>query len=320
MKKASSLRLQANRIIGKTPFVSVIIPVFNGGQFLAEAVESVQKSTYKHFEVLLVDDGSTDASKSICKKLTQKYTNVRFFSFPKNRGMDHALNLALHKARGTYIARINQDDVMLPHRLTTQVKYLGNHAEIVAVGSSIVLFDNQGYEEHVPFLTTDAEIKDVWFILSPFSDPTVMYRRAAAIAVGGYDQSFWPADDVHMWYRLGLAGKLANLARPVTRVRWHVDAGSVKHYHRLIRKTYKLHMWTNKHIKSAPWYIQLFWLCQLAAGLTLSPHTNWAVYRVIKRIIGSYEARKEALWEIRTHRKSATSVATAPKKLSLSGV
>ena len=249
------------------PVVSVVIPVFNGASHLVEAVRSVQKSTYKQFEILLVDDGSTDKSKALCRILAQTYRNVRFYDFRRNRGLGRVLNFALQKAKGTYICRLNQDDRMLPHRLGTQVQYLDNHTDVVALGSSIRLFDEKNGRQIVEFLPTDAEIKNVWYIVSPFADPSVMYRKESALRAGGYDQSFWPADDASL-VSDGAKGKLANLKRPVVEVRFH-DKASLDSSGNAI-KTYQMHLWTNEWIKSA-FLVHIYWLIQLGAGLSLTP-------------------------------------------------
>lgn len=276
------------QIIYQVPFVSVIIPVFNGAHFLEEAVASIYRSTYKRFEILLVDDGSNDQSKAICKKLFRKYSKVRFYDFPRNKGLGRVLNFALKKAKGNYICRINQDDRMLPHRLATQVKFLQSHSEVVAVGSSIRLFDEKGNTSNVRFLQKDNEIKRIWQIVSPFSDPSVMYRKEVAIAVGGYKQEYWPADDTHLWIRMGMVGKLANIAKPVVEVRYHKNAASIKHFRKLAIVTYKMHRWMHEFVEQASMAIQLFWLAELAAGVLLTPNINWSVYRFIKKLL--YEA------------------------------
>lgn len=274
------------------PFVSVIIPVFNGAFYLEETISSIQKSTYKHYEIILVDDGSTDHSREVCRKLQKQYPNVHFYRFSKNKGLGRVLNFALKKAKGEYICRINQDDRMLPHRMETQVAFLAQNSDVVAVGSHIKLFDKNSNSTIVEFLERDEDIKKVWLMLSPFSDPSVMYRKTAAIKAGGYDQSYWPADDVHLWYRMGNLGKLANIQKPLVEVRWHKEAGSIKFFRRNTLVTYKLHRWANRNIAKAPFLIQAFWLGQLICGLTLPPSFNWAVYRILKKVVNTISTTK----------------------------
>jgi glycosyltransferase involved in cell wall biosynthesis len=275
----------------QNPMVSIVIPVFNGARYLEEAVRSIQKSTYKNFEVILVDDGSTkDNSKALIKRLSKEFDNVRGFSFGKNKGMDYALNHGIKKANGHYIARINQDDLMRPNRLATQVKFLQNHPEVVAVGSFIQLFTKDGNFRVLKFLKTDREIKSIWMMLSPFSDPTVMYRKEDLFKVGGYEQRFWPADDVHMWYKLGQIGELANIQQILMDIRWHEGAGSLRFFRLDTKRTYNLHRWAHANVEKATVAAQLFWIGQLLCGLILPPSFNWKVYRGIKSIVDVFVA------------------------------
>ncbi len=273
----------------KSPLVSVIIPVFNGASFLVEAVDSVQKSKYRNFEIILVDDGSTDNSHMVCRMLAEKYKNLHFYEFTQNKGLGTVLNFALKKARGTYICRLNQDDRMLPHRMGTQVAFLKKNTDVVAVGSHIRYFFDNRKEEILKFITDDAEIKKIWHIVSPFSDPSVMYRKDTALKAKGYDQSFWPADDTHLWYRMGSLGKLANIPEPLVEVRWHDKAASVFFFRNLAWSTYRMHIWAQKHIAPAPFIIRVYWIVQLISGLILPPQMNWNIYRVLKKVISAYE-------------------------------
>src|SRR3989338_6817820 len=270
------------------PIVSVIIPVFNGASYLEQAVYSVLNSSYKNIEVLLIDDGSKDHSKHLCRKLARKYKNVRFYSFAKNQGLGRVLNFAIKKAQGKFICRINQDDLMLRHRIGIQLKFLKENPEVVAVGSYIRLFDNKGNEQIVKFLQLDETIKKVWHVVSPFADPSVMYRKAVALKVGGYKQEFWPADDTHLWIRMGMVGKLANIDKALVEVRYHRNAASVRYFKKLTLVTYKMHQWMNVYVKRATLPVQIFWVFQLIAGLALSPDLNWKIYRILKRMIYSF--------------------------------
>lgn len=290
------------------PLVSVIIPVFNGASYLKEAVESVQKSTFKNFEILLVDDHSTDHSRKICKMLESKYSNVKFYAFRKNKGLGRVLNFAIKKAKGIYICRLNQDDRMLPFRIHTQVFYLEQNKEVVAVGSCIKLFDSEGRYETLKFLEHDEDIKKVWHIVSPFSDPSVMYRKGVAQKAGGYYQEFWPADDTHLWYRMGQIGKLYNIQEPLVEVRWHEKAASFFYFRKLTKSTYKMHRWANSHIGRAPMIIQIYWVIQLLCGLILPSSFNWKVYRGLKRIIAFLNTKMPPIVNIQ------------PKPFKISGV
>lgn len=267
------------------PLVSVLIPLYNGSEFLDEAITSVLKSTYKNFEIILVDDGSTDTSKLKCHRYARRFKNIHFFSFKKNKGMTRCLNFGVKKAKGKYIARINQDDILLPHRLEKQVEFLEKNPEYVIVGSTIQLFtaENPKYDQLI-FPKTDEQIRSQWMIFSPYSDPSVMYRKDAWMQTEGYSQYYWPADDVHMWYQLGLVGKMANLHSVLTLVRWHEACGSIKSHRLQIKKTWQVHIWAAEMVQSPTLPERLFWYAQLAAGLFLPPNFNWYVYRIMRKV------------------------------------
>ncbi len=295
----------------KKPLVSIVIPVFNGSPYLKETVSSVLNSDYKPLEIILVDDGSTDKSQVICQELTKKFKNVHYFHFKKNRGMAYALNLGVKKAKGKYIARLNQDDLMVKNRLLKQVEFLEKNSDYVAVGGAIKLFTNKKKEiGTVNFPQSDEKIRKQWLFLSPFSDPTVMYRKSSWLKTSGYNQRFWPADDVHMWYQLGKIGKLINLKDILTKVRWHDGAGSIK-FHRLqMKKTWKVHVWASKNVEPATLSHWLFWISQYIAGVILPAQFNWLTYRLLRKFQNLKTKKPQTI---------VAKVKLQPSQLSISG-
>lgn len=271
--------------LNKNTLVTVVIPVFNGAQFIEDTIKSIFKSTYKNFEIIMVDDGSSDHSKVVCTKIAKRSKRIRFYSFEHNKGMDRALNLAISKAKGKYIARINQDDLMRSTRLQRQVDFLENNEDHVAVGGYTRLFTktNKSFDT-IKFPLKDQDLKAIWMKLSPFADPAVMYRKSAYLKTKGYSQKMWPVDDVHMWYMLGKIGKLANLPVIVTEVRWHENAGSVKYHKIQMQKLWEVHVWANKNVEKAKLTDWGFWIAQRIAGTLFGPQFNWAVYRIIKKL------------------------------------
>lgn len=269
----------------KQPLVTVLIPVYNGTEFLDQALQSVLKSTYKNIEVILVDDGSTDASVKKCQTYATKYKNVHLYGFSKNKGMTRCLNFGVRQAKGKYIARFNQDDIMMPKRLEQQVAFLESHPDHVIVGGAIRLFtDTNPHFDVIKFPKTDKQIRAQWMVLSPYSDPTVMYRKSAWLKTEGYTQYFWPADDVHMWYQLGSLGKMANLSQIMTLVRWHNHCGSIKSHRRQMIKTWAVHQWAAELIQKPTVSERLFWVSQLLAGFLFSAQFNWWVYRLLRKV------------------------------------
>jgi glycosyltransferase involved in cell wall biosynthesis len=307
LKKISNMKKTMKH---NKPLVSVIIPVFNGATYLIEAVNSVVKSTYKNIEVLLVDDGSKDTSTQLCHMLEKKYKNVHFYSFKKNKGLGRTLNFAIKKAKGTYICRLNQDDVMKSERIATQVAYFESHPEVVACGSWINMFEDKK-NQTIKFLETDEQIKKIWLIISPFADPSVMYRKTAVIRAGLYKQEFWPGDDTHLWYRLGMIGKLANIQKVLVNVRYHEGAASVKYFRNLNDATFRMHRWAHKNVQKASLGIQLFWIIQYVLGALFSANFNWKAYRIMKGCLNFFTKKKA--------KKTIKKVAIQPRMFSFSG-
>ncbi|MEZ6256038.1 MAG: glycosyltransferase [Patescibacteria group bacterium] len=270
----------------KTPLVTVVVPVYNGAKYVIEAVESIQNNTFKDFEVMLVNDGSpADNSAQICGDLAKKYSNIRFTNFEKNRGLAEVINYCIKNANGKYIARLNQDDIMLPNRLQEQVNFLNNNPSVVVVGSWITLFKHNGEEQILEYMPNDTSIKKTWYFVGPFSDPTTMYRRDTALKIGLYEQKYWPADDSHFWFKMGHAGKLANIQHPLVRVRWHDDAGSLVYARKMAVSLYNARMDAHKHHIPASFHIRMYWVVQMLAGLILPPKFVWVVFRLIKRTL-----------------------------------
>src|SRR3989441_12309052 len=111
------------------PYVSVVIPVYNGERYLADAIQSVRDQTYQNFEVIVVDDGSTDGSAEVAQSFGEAIRYVH----QANGGVCKARNTGMAVARGGYLAFLDQDDLWLPDKLATQVAYLDSHPEVGAV-------------------------------------------------------------------------------------------------------------------------------------------------------------------------------------------
>jgi len=125
----------------KQPLVSVIMPAFNAELFIADAIESIISQTYRNWELIAVDDGSTDATKQIIRNLANKNNKIKPIYLRKNHGESAAANIGFSKTKDQYIARIDADDIAHPERLTKQVKFLQNHPDYVLVGSQADIID-----------------------------------------------------------------------------------------------------------------------------------------------------------------------------------
>lgn len=208
------------------PRVTVLMSNHNGGAFLAPTVRSILGQTYRDFEFLILDDGSTDDSRDQLRKFAAEDARIRLIE-QENIGLTPTLNRGLKLAAGDLIARMDSDDLATPDRLAKQVAFMDAHPDVVLLGGAYALIDEAGRRLHVMRPPTDdaALQEDCLSGRTPICHPLAMFRREAALRVGGYDESFKVAQDLDLWLRLGEVGKLACLPDVILSYRMH--AGSV---------------------------------------------------------------------------------------------
>lgn len=212
------------------PRVSVLLPVFNAAAYAGDAVRSILVQTFTDFELLIVDDGSSDSSPRILQELARGDARVRLTS-RANRGLVATLNEMIVSARGEYFARMDGDDIAFPQRFARQVEFLDSHPEVVAVGSRALFIDAEGLPlmEGMPHFSHE-EIERA--LMTPelgIIHPSVMMRGAACCAIGGYHADYPHAEDLDFFLRLGELGRLENMPEPLLRYRTHASSVSAVH-------------------------------------------------------------------------------------------
>lgn len=194
----------------QTPLVSVLIPCYNCEKYVEEAVMSIIKQTYSNLEILVIDDGSTDNTKSILQKLTQKDSRIRYIKNEENLKLIKTLNKGLDLCNGKYIARMDADDISLPTRIEKQVDFFETHPEIGVVGTYIQIF---GVRKSVWKMDTkDKYIRAHLFCNSSFAHPSVMMRTSILRDNHLYYNTDYPhAEDYKLWCDIAQYTKLANI-------------------------------------------------------------------------------------------------------------
>ena len=194
------------------PRLSVLMSVYNGRPHLAAAVDSILAQTFAGFEFLIVDDGSTDGSGEMLESYARRDPRIRLFR-RENRGLARSLNELIAESRGVYLARMDADDVSRPERFARQVARLDAEPGIDVLGGFARFID----EGTRPIIDTQAptghdEIDACNLVgRTALVHPTVVMRRAAVEAVGGYDPAYDGAEDLDLWLRMAERGRLANL-------------------------------------------------------------------------------------------------------------
>jgi glycosyltransferase involved in cell wall biosynthesis len=203
------------------PLVSVVLPCYNAvlAGYFREAVESVLAQSLNNFELIIIDDGSTDETWEAIKKLTD--SRVRAYR-QENAGLASTLNRAISYAKSTYIARQDQDDVMLPGRLEKQFAFMAQHPEVAGVGTWAEIMVGGDPSELLLAFPTSHEALSLWLLFdNPFVHSSMLLRKDALLSVGGYceDRSRQPPEDYELWSRLARNYRLANLGDVLTAYR-----------------------------------------------------------------------------------------------------
>lgn len=212
-----------------SPAVSVLMPCYNAAETLDAALDSLAGQTLVDFEVIAVDDGSTDATLEILTGRAEADQRIRVQSQPHG-GIIAALNAGIKSCRSPFIARMDADDHSHPERLARQVTYLDTHPEVAVVGCLVAGFPTgqvrQGFRIYINWLNslvTDDDIRREMFVESPLAHPSVTFRRRWVEKVGGYQERGWP-EDYDLWLRLYLAGaRFAKLPEVLLDWREHED-------------------------------------------------------------------------------------------------
>tara|TARA_B100000809_G_scaffold211332_1_gene214946 strand:+ start:5120 stop:6136 length:1017 start_codon:yes stop_codon:yes gene_type:complete len=207
------------------PLVSILLPVFNGAATLGEALDSVEAQTMGDFEIVVVDDGSTDDTPVVLAR--HNPARLRVISSP-HVGLLQALNRGLSACRAPFIARLDADDICQPERLERQLAVMEQEPDVGVCGTQVEAFPvadvAEGFRIYVQWqnaLLTDEDICREIFIESPIAHPSAMLRRHELIQLGAYQERGW-AEDYDLWLRYHAAGRrFAKVAAPLVRWREH---------------------------------------------------------------------------------------------------
>lgn len=198
----------------KSPLISVILTVYNGGIYLTKAIESILQQGYSNFELIIINDGSTDNSKEVINSFSDK--RIKFID-QKNKGVAPSLNIAASHCSGEYIARMDQDDISVPDRFLIQSAFLQAHPEISVLSSAVAYIDQSGNYLGRSFPVTHPAIikKSLLSKGCVVCHPGVMMRKKDFDNVGGYSEVVGGVlTDYHLWIKFVRRGyKIQNLSK-----------------------------------------------------------------------------------------------------------
>ena len=226
MKNLSTKNRLIRRKQKRFPLVSVVMPVYNAEKYVGEAIESILRQTYKRFELIIVDDESTDGSSEIIKSYKRKHrTKIQIIKTQRNLngGGDMCANLGIERARGKYIARMDADDIAVPQRLEKQVEFLERNRRVFLVGSNAYAINKRGNtigEKLEPTKLTD--IYSSYATFHPIIHPTAMLRRVFRGVYFSYQIRYSANNDYYTFFKLLCKGYIfVNLPEKLIYYRIH---------------------------------------------------------------------------------------------------
>lgn len=200
------------------PEITVLMPVYNGGKYLKNAIESILTQSFENFEFLIINDGSTDNSKEVINSYNDP--RIVLINNKKNIGLVASLNIGIKFSKGEFIARMDADDISISNRLSVQLNFLKGNKDIGACGTWVKIINSINNVNKLPL--DDDEIKYYMLFSSPFAHSSVMMRKDVIIENNiQYNNCFTEAEDYELWFNLSKHTKFANIPRVLLHYRVH---------------------------------------------------------------------------------------------------
>jgi glycosyltransferase involved in cell wall biosynthesis len=205
------------------PKVTVLMPAYNAGKYIGEAIASVLKQSFGDFELLIINDGSTDDT----LKIIHSFHDARIVVInQENKGIAAALNVGLKLARAPYIARFDADDICYADRLKIQYEFITAYPEYNIIGSAADYMDVNGnfiFTQH-PAGHLNEEIQQLKYTICPFIHSSVFYKKEQIIKNGGYNEHAYTFEDHFLWVNILKNEKACNLSQALIKVRLNPDS------------------------------------------------------------------------------------------------
>jgi len=204
--------------------VSVILTCYNGARWISQAIKSVLAQTYKDFELLVIDDGSTDSSKEIISTyLSDKRVH---YLYQENKGFSAAINKGIKESKGDFIGFVGQDDLWMPNKLEVQIRYFDEHKAVDLVHSNYYSIDSEGkiikvIEIKIPSFSSKKKLIEYLFINNFIGFETVLVKKRCFDEVGFFDERMTGFSDHDMWLRIAGKFNIAYIDLPLVKKREH---------------------------------------------------------------------------------------------------
>lgn len=219
--------------------ITVLMPAFNASKYIATAIQSILTQSFTDFELLIIDDGSTDNSLQVIQSFKDK--RIRIIQNEKNLGLIKTLNKGIKSAKGKYIARMDADDISLPQRLEKQFNFLEQNPQFALVGTQATFIRQNQITNKVFEIPTNSEILPIYSLFyCPFVHPSVMIRTDI-LKNFYYSEDFTASEDYELWTRILRTYKGKNLAEALLQYRIHDNNSSNIHNDKQIESVRKIY-------------------------------------------------------------------------------
>lgn len=277
------------------PKITVLMPAYNAEKYIGEAIASVLKQSFRDFELLIINDGSTDRTVSII----ESFDDPRIvLVHQQNKGIASALNAGLALSRADHIARFDADDVCYPDRLKTQYEFITAYPEYNIVGSAADYMDVDGhfiFTQH-PVAHLNEEIQALQYTVCPFIHSSVFYKKEVIVNNGGYNEHAYTFEDHFLWVSILANAKACNLSQALIRVRLNPESITIDEKWRTRKfREIKYNTLRNRSITA-----QEGFELQAIGELQYSPRIKQGAYYALcckKFLVNNYQPEK-ARWHV----------------------
>lgn len=273
------------------PQVSVIMPVYNGSSYVHEAIESVLNQTDRRFELIVIDDASTDDSLDIAKKNAIKDARVVVVSNEYEKGIVGALNTGLKYAKARYIARADADDINMPTRLQEQIDFLERYPDVDLVGAGCRVFSEKGFKKKIFRPSSSVEL--AWRMISDtyFCHPLTMFKKEAVMEFQGYAQH--EAEDFDLFSRMIKKKKMRNIHKILLLYREHASNRSKESAQAIAASVYEIFLRNFAYYIGIEKQAELFYQFQHEGMMRLRdfPTITRLNIQILRKILMDYQMR-----------------------------